>query len=178
MKFVYLFAIDLVFLLIMLLVVFPVIKLWCWWKNKDYSWDSAIGDLFLVFSSWAYGVVATTVMPLVEASCFTIGQQELSISFSLLPVIFLILGIMGISSAILFKSSATGLKISISMAFLGWLGISVIRTIRRMEPCQEPLFPFQDSIALSTFEMITFIAALITIVTTIILIINWVLARE
>lgn len=170
----YLLLIDLVFLVLFFSAMLSIFRIWHWLRGSQYNRSAIIVDTYLIFSAWIYSVVATTILPTIELMCFTIGQQELSLAFSVLPILFVTIGCLGVFRSIQ-KADKQIFKTSFATIFLGMLGLAIIRTIRRLVPCQEPENVVQFDIALISIESIGLtigiIAGLITIIGTLLKII-------
>lgn len=161
---------DIAVLSVLLIIVLLFFQCWHWWKRTEYSRIARIAHVYMIVACWTYVFVAATILPAIETMCFTIADQELIWALSLLPIIFVIVGFLGIFG-LARPYREYNLEISLSICFIGMLWLAVIRTIRRMEPCQESIRNIFLDLSPISFQSIVltigFIAGIITIVETV-----------
>ena len=121
----------------------------------------------MTLAAGGFAIVITTILPAVEESCFSLGQQQVFSTFRILPALLMVIGILGV----LFSGDLHRGKISLSVLMMGIVVMSVIRTIEKMEPCVREEVSLSLDFAFLDFQTmlwtiasgLSFTAAIITI---------------
>ena len=149
-------------------------RCWYWWKHIQYSRDVFTGDVAVTLAAGSFAIVTTTILPAVEDSCFSLGQQQVFSTFRILPALLIAIGVLGV----LFSRDLHGGKVSVSMLMVGILVMSVIRTIEKVEPCVREEVSLSLDFAFLDFQtMLWTIPSGISLAAAIITIVEWIYKR-
>ena len=124
-------VLDVAAILVIASIYISLRRCWYWWKQIQYSREVFTGDAAITLAGGCYAIVTTTILPAVETSCFSLGQQQLFSTFRILPALLIAVAVLGV----LFSKDLHRGKVSVSILMVGILAMSVIRTIEKMDPC-------------------------------------------